>query len=93
MAPVYAYKTILWQQVFKPLQYFTNQQRWAVGKKHPAVVAAAFNADNVRGVQIKLAAALLNGNYLHGFIFFMGCRIQTQRPPQAWGDVVSKQLI
>ncbi len=45
MTPVHPHKTLGWQQVFEPLQNFTNQQRRVVGKKYPDEAAAAFHVD------------------------------------------------
>ncbi len=65
MTPVHPHKTLGWQQVFEPLQNFTNKQRRMVGKKYPTVVAAAFNANNIGGLQIHIAAKLPKRNDLH----------------------------
>lgn len=69
MAPVHPYKTFWWQQIFEPLQYFTNYERRSIGKKHPAIIAAAFNADNLCGLQANVAATLTKWNFLHGLNF------------------------
>jgi hypothetical protein len=47
MASMHPYKIFNRQQVLKPLQYLAHNQGWPVGKKYPAVVAAAFNTYNI----------------------------------------------
>jgi hypothetical protein len=69
MAPVHPHKALRRKQIFKPLQYFTNHQWRTVGEKNPAVVAAAFNANNMGRMQINIATILTKGNGLHDLLF------------------------